>query len=107
MSVSSDPHRWLLSYYAALRSRPEVATFAPSIQFQDLVQAIDAEHPSRAATMREWSIAAQHGLLLHLAAMHEQGETAEPFALWQVRKGRAAVALRCGVPTIGRRCPTI
>ena len=36
--------------------------------------------------MREWSLAAQHGLLSHLASMHEQQETAAPVKLWRVRK---------------------
>ena len=43
--------------------------------------------------MREWSIAAQHGLLLYLASMHDQHESAEPFNLWHVRKGERQ--LRC------------
>jgi hypothetical protein len=71
MSVLSDPHRWLYPYYDALRSHPAFATFAPAIQFEQLVEAVAREHPSKAATMREWSVAAQHGLLLHLAAMHD------------------------------------
>ena len=57
------------------------------------MQALERAHPSKAATMREWSIAAQHGLLLHRASMHDQHETAEPFELWQVRKGDRQ--LRC------------
>src|SRR5688500_5426020 len=77
--LSSDPHAWLRAYYAALRTRPACATFAPSTQFQELIEAVEREHPSKAATLREWSFAAQHGLLLHLASMHEQGETADPF----------------------------
>jgi hypothetical protein len=43
--------------------------------------------------MRERSVAMQHGTLLHLASMHDQHETAEPYALWQVRKGDRE--LRC------------
>src|SRR5688572_10804096 len=86
MSLSSDPNRWLLSFYAALRSHPAFATFAPSIQFEQLAQAVEREHPSKGAAMREWSVAAQHGLLLHLSSMHEQRETGEPVELWQVRK---------------------
>src|SRR5688500_2058446 len=91
--LSSDPHVWLRRYYAALRSHPTFGQVAPSIQFQRLLESIEREHPSKAAALREWSIAAQHGLLLHLASMHDQHETAEPFALWQVRKGDRE--LRC------------
>ena len=69
-------------------------------QFEHLVRAVEREHPSKAASMREWSIAAQHGLLLHLASMHDQHETAAPFELWEVRKSRKAIALRrCVFPS--------
>ena len=91
--LSSDPHAWLRPFYADLRSHPAFATFAPSHQFQQLVQAVEREHPSKAATLREWSAAAQHGLLLHLASMFDQKESAAPFHLWSVHKGDRQ--LRC------------
>ena len=50
------------------------ATVRPRNQFDQLVEAIQREHPSKAAQMREWSVAAQHGLLMHLASMTEQTE---------------------------------
>lgn len=91
--LSSDPHAWLCPYYAGLRSHLGFGQFAPSIQFQQLIEAVERDHPSKAAALREWSVAGQHGLLLHLASMHNQREIGEPFALWQVWKG--ARGLRC------------
>src|SRR5688500_2467328 len=91
--LSSDPHAWLRPLFARLQSHPAFRHFAPAIQFEQLAQAVEQEHPAKAATMREWSPAAQLGLLLHLASMHDQHETGEPFALWQVRKGEREV--RC------------
>ena len=99
--LSSDPHAWLRPFYADLRSHPAFASFAPSLQFQQLVQAVEREHPSKAATLREWSAAAQHGLLLHLASMFDQKESAAPFHMWSVHKGRSAVTMRRGVLAFG------
>jgi hypothetical protein len=93
MTVYEDPHAWLRPFYVAVRSQPPFATFAPAIQFDQLVEAVGREHPSKAATMREWSVGMQHGTLLHLASTYDQHETAAPFELWQVRK--AIRQLRC------------
>jgi hypothetical protein len=68
---------------------------SPSHQFDRLVQAVEREHPSKAATMREWSLAAQHALLDHLASMIDQKAQADPVELWRVRKGERE--LRCVV----------
>ena len=84
--LSSDPHAWLRPYYAALRSHPAFLQFAPATQFEALVKAVEREHASNAAQMREWTASAQHALLLHLASMLEQHESAAPFELWHVRK---------------------
>lgn len=45
--------------------------------------------------MREWSVAAQHAVLIHLASMVDQKAHAEPVELWRVRKGERE--LRCVV----------
>ena len=91
--LSSDPHAWLRPYYAALRSHPAFLQFAPATQFEALVKAVEREHASKAAQMRQWTVPAQHALLTHLASMLDQKETAAPFELWHVRKGERQ--LRC------------
>jgi hypothetical protein len=65
MLVSSDPIFWLTPFYLRLRQDPALLLLSPSHQFEQLVQAVEREHPSKAATMREWSLAAQHALLDH------------------------------------------
>src|SRR5690348_3779098 len=45
--VSSDPNHWLLGFYAKLRSHHAFATFAPFIQFEQLAQAVEREHPAK------------------------------------------------------------
>jgi hypothetical protein len=79
-------HDWLCPFYARLQQHPAFRHFAPSHQFDQLVQSIAAEHPAKAGQMREWSAGAQHGLLLHLASMITQNEGAEPVELWRVKK---------------------
>jgi len=73
----SDPHAtWLRPFYAALvSSHPGFRTSAPSTQFDHLVRAVEREHPSQAAKMRQWSVAGQLGMLLHLASMVDRPET--------------------------------
>ena len=85
--LSSDPHSWLRDYFARLHARHGFGLLAPAHQFDQLVQAVEPEHQSKAAQMREWSVAAQHGLLLHLTSMIEQKESAARVELWSVRKG--------------------
>jgi hypothetical protein len=93
VSVTSDPHAWLRPIYARLQAHPAFRQFAPSHQFDQLVQAVKREHPSKAAQMREWSVGAQHALLQHLASMVDQQATGDPEELWRVRKGERE--LRC------------
>jgi hypothetical protein len=91
--VTSDPHAWLRPFFARLQAHPAFRQFAPSHQFNQLVQAVERDHPSRAASMREWSVAAQHALLGHLAMMVEQSKPESEVELWRVRK--ADRELRC------------
>jgi hypothetical protein len=79
-TLSSDPHAWLRPFFARLQAHPAFRQFAPSHQFDQLVQAVEREHPFKAATMREWSVAAQHALPDHLASMTGQKANAEPVA---------------------------
>lgn len=84
MALTSDPHAWLRPYYARLRERSAFAQFSPQHQFEQLVEAVAREYPSKAARMREWTPAAQHALLNHLASMVDQGQSAEQTD-WQDR----------------------
>lgn len=61
--ISSDPHAWLYPLYAKLRRTHTFGWLSPSHQFKELAKAVEREHPAKAATMREWSPAAQIGLL--------------------------------------------
>ena len=91
--LSSDPHAWLRPLFAQLQAHPAFRHFAPAHQFEQLAQAIERDHPAKAATMREWTPAAQNHLLLHLASSVEQNGTVQTVELWRVRKGDRE--LRC------------
>src|SRR5688572_17349665 len=86
VSLSSDPYAWLRDIFARLRERRGFGVLAPVHQFEQLVLAVESENPSKAATMREWSGAGQHGLLLHLTSMLEQKESSArvEVELWSV-----------------------
>jgi hypothetical protein len=55
----SSPNAWLRPFFARLQAHPAFRQFAPSHQFDQLVHAVELEQPSRAAQMREWTVAAQ------------------------------------------------
>jgi hypothetical protein len=54
--LSSDPHAWLRPIFARLQTHPAFRQFAPSHQFEQLLRAVEREHPAKAASMREWTI---------------------------------------------------
>jgi len=67
------------SLFAELIASGRYAEAAPqtapsSHQFEQLVQAVTADHPSKAAQMREWSPGSQKGLLGHLAMTVDQAK---------------------------------
>jgi hypothetical protein len=93
VSVSSDPQSWLRPFYLRLRQDPSFQLLSPSHQFEHLRRAVEPEQPGKAATMREWSPAAQKALLDHLASMVGQKASADPAELWRVRKRERE--LRC------------
>ena len=100
MALTSDPHAWLRPYFARLRSQSAFSQFSPQHQFEQLVQAVAIEHPSKAARMREWSTAAQHALLGHLAMTVDQRHHADQSKRWRVRKdGRELRCLVVYLPT--------
>jgi hypothetical protein len=76
-----------------LQTHPVFCQFAPVHQFEQLVQAVERDHPSKAAQMRELSVAAKNALLDHLASVVEQRAHADTVELWRVRKGERE--LRC------------
>ena len=64
-----------------------------SHQYELLRRAVAEDHPAQAAQMAEWSIAAQEGLLLHLASVALDTSRVSIVELWKVNKnGRE---LRC------------
>jgi hypothetical protein len=93
MALESEPYVWLRPFFKQLQQHPPFRHFASAHQFEQLLQAIAAEHPTEAAQMRQWTATAQHMLLLHLASMVEQKASAEPIELWRVQKGDRE--LRC------------
>src|SRR5438105_15007105 len=52
MLVTSDPYAWLRPIYARLQAHPPFRQFAPSHQFEQLVQEVEQKHPLKAATVR-------------------------------------------------------
>ncbi len=62
MTLTSDPHAWLRPYYVALKADGGLQKLAIPLQFEALCCAVEAEHPSRAASMREWSHTAKEGI---------------------------------------------
>ena len=94
MSLTSDPHAWLRSFYARLQSTPLFQRLTPSHKFVRLTEAVAVDHPVQAAKMREWTPAAQNALIAHLAAsLADPPKHAAVSELWQLSKG--ARVLRC------------
>ena len=61
---------------------------SPAHQFEALAKAVEEDSPAKAATMREWSPAAQIGLLGWLEdAVREHPNPISEVELWRVRKG--------------------
>lgn len=93
MALSSDPHAWLRPYFAALHKDPAFLYLSPSHQFAAIVAAIADEHPSHAASMQEWSPAAQDGFLKWMRDITDEQPAAREVELWSAQKdGRT---LRC------------
>jgi hypothetical protein len=91
--LTSDPHAWLYPLFARLASDRTFCLLSPSHQFGILRAAVAIEHPSKAATMDEWSSAARDGLLLHLTNAVRETPPASANELWRVTKGDRE--LRC------------
>ena len=92
-SLSSDPHAWLRTFFAVLKQQPGFGHLSPSHQFARLCVAIEPEHPRHAASLREWSPAAQDDLLKWLTDVTNEHPPVSEYEMWRVRKdGRE---LRC------------
>ena len=95
MALTSDPHLWLLPFYARLQTQPGFMQLASSHQFNQLVDAVTSDHPLEAMDMRSWSAGAQDALLRHLASSMEQPPSAVVSELWRLTKSNRT--LRCVV----------
>ena len=92
--VSSDPHAWIYPIYARLRADTRFGLLSPAHQFEALATAVEKESATKAASMREWNLAAQIGLLGWLNdVLRETPDPTNEIELWRVRKGERE--LRC------------
>ena len=89
---------WFRPHYATLREHSAFPAVAPAHQFGQLVDAIAVDYPANAAERRQFSSAAQLGLLQHLASM--TSHDSEAIELWRATKGDRV--LTC----VGRYLPT-
>ena len=99
MSLTSDPHAWLRSYYLRLHSDPAFRDLAPAQQFLQLCEIVAADHAAEAIEMRQWTAAAQDALIDHLAASIQTTPPKVISELWRVTKGERE--LRCSVQYLG------
>ncbi len=95
MDLTSDPHAWLRPYYVAIKNDGAYWMLAGPQRFEALCCAVEPEHPSRAAAMREWSPAAQKGILGWLETVTQQKPAVQEVELWRVTKD--VRELRCVV----------
>jgi hypothetical protein len=86
MNLTSDPHAWLRPYYIALKNDGAFWMLAEPLRFEALCCAVEPEHPSRAASMREWSSAAQQGILGWLETVMKEKPAVREVELWRVAK---------------------
>ena len=90
MLLSSDPHAWLRPY---LKADPAYHTLAMPLRFAALCDVVGADHPERAAWMKQWSPAAQEGTLKWLESATKEKPAVTELELWTVTKGTRT--LRC------------
>jgi hypothetical protein len=95
IDLTSDPHAWLRPYYIALKNDSAFWMLAEPLRFEALCCAVEREHPSRAASMREWSPAAQQGILGWLETVTKEKPAVQKVELWRVTKDSRE--LRCVV----------
>jgi hypothetical protein len=93
VDLTSDPHAWLRPYYVALKNDGVFWMLAMPQRFEALCCAVEGEHPSRAASMREWSPAVKEGILGWLESVTKEKASVEEVELWRVTKDTRE--LRC------------
>ena len=95
--LSSDPHGWLYPIYARLRRDHTFGVLSPAHQFAALASEVEKESTSRAASMREWSTAAQIAMLKWLSdVVQEDPNRTNAIELWRVQKnGRELRCFNC------------
>ncbi len=93
MLPSSDPHAWLRPIYVTLKADPAFNMLAIPLRFAALCELVAMEQPDGARKMREWSPAAQVGILNWLDSVTKQKPVVTETELWTVTKGERK--LRC------------
>jgi hypothetical protein len=92
--VSSDPNAWLRSYGQRLqRQQSFFANLAPELQANALAEALEEDHPARAAAIREWNATTRRAMIAVLDQALKAEHTARQTELWRMRKGEREV--RC------------
>ena len=86
--LSSDPNAWMRPYWADLhRQSPFFRNLAPELQAIALAEAVEADHATKAAEIREWNPATRRAMLAGLDQGLRERHAAKETALWRVRKG--------------------
>ena len=93
MLLSSDPHAWLRPFYMTLKADPAFNTLAIPLRFMALCELVAMEQHDRAPQMRDWSPAAQVGILNWLDSVTKRKRVVNETELWSVTKGERK--LRC------------
>jgi hypothetical protein len=86
VDLSSDLHAWLRPFYVALKTDGSFWMLAAPQRFEALCVAVESEHPSRAASMREWSPVAKEGILGWLESVTKEKPAVQEVELWRVTK---------------------
>jgi hypothetical protein len=93
-------NRVIFQCYIALKNDGAFWMLAEPLRFEALCCAVEPEHPSRAASMREWSSAAQQGILGWLETVTKEKQAVRKVELWRVTKDTRE--LRCVVRYLPR-----
>jgi hypothetical protein len=84
--VSSDPGAWMRPYYAEIAQRPGFSQLAPAHRFTALLEAIGADHPARAAELRDANATTQAAVLGWLHDVTTQKPVTKEVELFRMRK---------------------
>jgi hypothetical protein len=93
VKVSSNPHAWLVPFWAELKRQTFFDHLAPELQAAQLAVALDADHPAKAQEIREWNPATRRAMLAVLEMGVAAGPAKREIELWKVQRGEREV--RC------------